>query len=307
LEALGFRVVVSSDVYKSSGYVAGSSQERARAFMDLISNDDVSAIVCTIGGFNTVDILPHVDYELVRRARKVLVGYSDATALLLAVLRNSGLLTFHGPAAMPDWGESPPFSYTVRYFSELTQNVNAGTAYQPPSEWTADFVDWAIPPAQRRVRQMTPCNGWSTLNEGHAIGRLIGGNVETINALVGTPFCPDFSDSILFIEATEAEAYLPRIDRALAHLSLAGHLSSIKGLLVARCPDAQSVFGTSLDEVIRKHTEQLDIPVGVDLDFGHTEPKITLPIGLNAELSCSHSGVALQTCEPAVALRTAED
>lgn len=300
LESLGFRVQVPESALRQCGYTAGTAEERANELMRLFEDDAVDGIICSIGGFNSNDILPLLDYSIISNHPKIFAGYSDVTALLLGIYARTNLVTFHAPAILPEWGDYPePLAYTVRYFRDLTEARSNLVKYQPPNEWTSEFIDWRKG-EDNRSKNMYQNQGWKVLKEGVTVGYLIGGNIETLNLLVGTPYCPDFSGSVLFLEATDAEAYLPRLHRALTHLYLCGVIGKIKGLLVGKCPDAHPVSGIDLETVIMMVTKYFNIPVALDVDLGHTDPMLTLPIGVQVKLSCIGTNVSFELLESAV-------
>jgi muramoyltetrapeptide carboxypeptidase LdcA involved in peptidoglycan recycling len=288
LRNCGFQIAEREAALNIRNYTSGSPEQRAQELMALYTNSSIDGIICTIGGFNSNAILPFLDFELIRRYPKVLVGYSDVTALLLGVAAIASTVTFHGPAILPEWAEFPaPFEYTKRCFLTVAGGQGPYT-YAVPSGWTNDFGDWDAP--QPRVRNQVPHSGWRTLWPGSGKGRLLGGNIETMNMLLGTKYFPSWANTILFIEATDAEAYLPRFERALTHLELAGHLGTARAIAVARCPDAVPERGQDLDALLRDLGRRLRIPVIADLDFGHTDPKMTLPVGVEAALTANNDG-----------------
>lgn len=299
LESLGFQVQVPEIALKQYGYTAGTAEDRANELIRLFEDKTVDVIICSIGGFNSSDLLPLLDYSIISTHPKIFAGYSDVTALLLGIYAQTNLVTFHAPAILSEWGNYPePFAYTVKSFRDLTEARSSLVNYQPPNEWTSEFLDWSKG-EDNRSKQMYQNKGWKVLKEGVAIGGLIGGNIETLNLLIGTPYCPNFSGSILFLEATDAEAYLPRLHRALTHLCLTGVLGKIKGLLFGKCPDAYSVSGIDLETIISRLTENFNIPIALDIDLGHTDPMITLPIGVQAKLNCIGTNVSLELLESA--------
>ncbi len=285
LERMGFTVVTPPAASGVVGYTSGTAIDRARALMELFTDDAIDGIVCSLGGYNSNGILPHLDYDTIAAHAKVFVGYSDATALLLALVAKAGIVTMHGPAVLSEWAEFPePQAYTAACFTAVTRGWGeAPYSYEVPGAWTNELLAWGS--ADTRARTMSTHGGWRTIVEGGAVtGRLLGGNLETLNMLVGTPYLPRIPGTLLFIEATDAEAYLPRFERAIAHLELAGVFRDVCGLLVARCPDARNERGVTLDGLLRELGERLGIPVVADLDFGHTDPKMTLPLGVEALL-----------------------
>jgi len=301
LREQNFDVFVPDAALRNSGYVAGSKQERAEELMRLFLDDTIDGIFCCLGGFNSNEILPYLNYEAIANHPKILIGYSDVTCLLLAIYAKTGLITFHGPCVIPEWGEYPtPFPEMVEIFLDvLTARKNIPLHYQCPFEWTHEFLDWADN-KDSRPRTMLMNTGWHILKAGSAEGCLIGGNVETINMLCGTSYCPDFSNCILFLEATETEAYLPRLQRALSHLEAIGIFQRITALLIGKCPDSKPQLGMTLEKLICSFTENLDIPVVLNMDIGHTDPMLTLPIVIQAHVECDKSVVHFSLLERAV-------
>ncbi len=280
------------------GYKSGTAQERTTALMDLFKDKTIQGIICSIGGFNSNEIVPLLDYQVIAKNPKIFVGYSDATALLLALYAGAGLVTLHGPALLPEWGEYPmPFDYTVQSFLAVAASTRTDWCYEPPAEWTNESLDWG---KDCRLCKLVPHQGWHVIREGHVEGKLVGGNIETLNALIGSPYCPSFARTILFIEATREEAFLPRFERALTHLELAGVFRDVRALVVARCPDARLERGVHFHTICRRLGDFYDIPVAGNLDFGHTEPKMTLPVGVRTEVLCRGDSVTLRLMEPAV-------
>lgn len=301
LQQQGFNVCVPDAALRHTGYTAGSKQERAEELMRLFLDNTIDGIFCCLGGFNSNEILPYLDYAAIAAHPKVLIGYSDVTALLLSIYARTGLITFHGPCVLPEWGEFPaPLTDTVENFLDvLTARKNLPLHYRCPFEWTNEFLDWGAH-KDSRPRIMSANAGWRVLKSGCAEGPLIGGNVETINTLCGTTYWPDFSNAILFLEATEAEAYLPRFQRALFHLDAAGVFQYITALLIGKCPDATPQLGVALEKMICSFTENLDIPVILDMDIGHTDPMLTLPIGVRACVKCDEDVAHFSLLESAV-------
>jgi muramoyltetrapeptide carboxypeptidase len=298
---LGFAVVIPDDATRVCGYTAGSARQRAEALMALFADPHVDAIVCTIGGFNSNALLPLLDYALIRNNPKIFAGYSDSTALLLGIFAHSGLITFHGPSILPEWGEFPaPFSYTTTSFLDVT-SAPAPYVYRHPELWTHEYLEWGTDD-ELRPRTTQPGTGWRVPLPGVTRGPLAGGNIETINMLVGTPYLPNFAGCLLFLEATESEAYLPRLERSLIHLETAGVFKQIRGLLFGRCPDSKPYGNRTLEGLLLEFGRKLSVPVVMDVDCGHTDPKMTLPIGIPAELIAEPRHSSLTLITPAVSL-----
>jgi len=257
-------------------------------------------IVTAVGGFNTNSVLPYLDWALLRAHPTFVCGYSDASALLLAINSRARIGVLHGPALLPQWGDpAGPFDETVIGFCKSITIPTGTRSLRYAGFWCDPRTDWneTDRPASFHRKQRFN-NPWRVLRPGTAQGALVGGNIETMNMLLGTPYSPSFSRKILFIEATGAEAYLPRFHRALTHLRIAGVLSKLSGLVVGRCPDAQPVAGVTLDDVLTDVLAGTGFPVIVDVDLGHTEPIITLPIGASAILIAEPANVSIRIDRP---------
>jgi muramoyltetrapeptide carboxypeptidase len=278
-----------------AGFVVERPETVAEHLHRLFLDEQVGLIVAAIGGFNTNSILPHLNWELLRANPTYLCGYSDTSALLNAMISRAGIGALHGPALLPQWGDPRgPFKETIDAFHAAVATPDLARKLKYPGFWCDPRTDWNSADLKQTFHEKSIADEpWRALKGGAARGSLIGGNIETINMLLGTPFCPDFTDKVLFIEATGAEAYLPRFKRALTHLGNAGVFSRIKGMIVGRCPDARPVSGTTLDEVLLDVLRGTDFPVIVDVDLGHTEPMITLPIGASVALVAEPGEVAL--------------
>src|SRR5258705_4560439 len=222
IESLGFRVRSGAHLRDRDGYLAGSDADRARDINAMFTDDAVDAIWCVRGGYGASRLLPALDYELIRRKPKALIGYSDITALHMAIQRHVGLVTFPGPVA---WRAFTPYTLDALRRVLWHAETPARLAEPPPFERREGQVDWA-----HRV---------VTLVAGKARGRLLGGNLSLMSHLSGTPYLPDLRGSIVFLEDVE-EAYY-RVDRMLTQLWLAGALDDVAGMVLGQVTD----FGPS--------------------------------------------------------------
>jgi len=279
LVALGFQVAIGKHAYERFGYFAGPDRDRADDLNAAFADDRIAGVVCYTGGWGSPRVLPLLDYDLIARKPKVLIGYSDITALLNAVHQRTGLVTFHGPV-----GSSTFDAYTIDNFRRVLMNAEpAGTLAMPPRK-PSDLVD--------RVNRIVRFAG------GKASGRLAGGNLTMIASLMGTPHEIDTNGAILFLEDTHEEPY--RIDRMLTQLALGGKLSAMAGFIWGHCTDCDAKGNSfSLEEILRDRVASLGVPAISGLPFGHIESKLTLPIGISATLDADAGTLHLD--EPAVA------
>ncbi|HEX8408550.1 MAG TPA: LD-carboxypeptidase [Thermoanaerobaculia bacterium] len=262
LELLGFKVVLGAHAYDRHGYFAGRDKDRADDLNRMFADDRIAGIVCYTGGWGSPRVLPYLDYDLIARKPKVLIGYSDITALLNAIHQRTGLVTFHGPV-----GGSSFDPYSLENFRRVVMSPEpAGLLASPPKK-PADLVD--------RVNRVL------RLHPGKATGRLVGGNLTLLASLMGTPYELDSDGAIVFAEDVREEVY--RVDRMLTQLALGGKFARMAGFAFGRCTDCRATT-FSLEDVLRDRFGSGPAPAVSGLSFGHIEQKLTLPIGVRATL-----------------------
>ncbi|WP_445359360.1 S66 family peptidase [Microbulbifer sp. ANSA005] len=280
---LNTKVVLPEQVCFSRGFTAGAALERAQAFESLLLDQSIAGIMCSIGGFNSAEILEHLNRDIVCRYPKVLIGNSDATALILGIFSLSGWTTYFGPTLLPQFGEYPqPFAFTIENLFSAIGNNETLTELRDPAAWTREFTDWGESPRRRRL--MGKDSHRIVYREGLGEGILFGGNIETLNMLVGTPYLNIPSDIIFFWEAHAEEARLERVRRALTHLRQSGILSHVRGMLIGRSPYCTDIAGVTLKDTVLEACADFDFPIVANLSFGHTDPMLTLPIGVLANV-----------------------
>ncbi|MBI5326633.1 MAG: LD-carboxypeptidase [Ignavibacteriae bacterium] len=268
LNYFGLKNKIGRNVLKGEGYKTRTIEERIDDIHTMFGDKDVSAIFCLRGGYGSAGLLDKIDYDLIKSNPKIFIGYSDITALHLAINKYSSLITFHGPVLLSGFS-----NYTADYFSKALFNTNPlGKIVNPESK--------------SGIRLVHPTR---TIKPGKATGKLIGGNLSIICSLMGTPYEIETKDKILFIEDVGEEPY--RIDRMLTQLRLAGKLNSTAGIIFGECTECNSdglnpshIWDYTLGEVLDKILGNLNIPVFYGLTFGHTNDQITIPEGVEAEM-----------------------
>ncbi|MEX2221054.1 MAG: LD-carboxypeptidase [Candidatus Rokuibacteriota bacterium] len=283
IESLGFKVQPGAHLYDRDGYLAGSDAARAADLNAMFADDGVDAIWCVRGGYGASRILPALDYALMQRKPKALIGYSDITALHMAIHRHAGLVTFHGPVAFR--------AFTPYTLGELRRVL-----------WTAETPArlGGPPPFARQEGRVDWDNRVATLVPGRARGRLLGGNLCLMSHLCGTPYFPDLRGAILFLEDVE-EAYY-RIDRMLTQLWLSGALAGVAGVAFGKftsCdPSPYFLQNRPLEDILAERCRALGVPAVSGVMVGHVEDQTTLPIGCLAELDADAGTLTL--LEPGV-------
>lgn len=271
LERLGYRVKIGKHAKAVHGYLAGQDKGRLADLHAMFADKQVKAIISVRGGYGTPRLLHRIDYDLIRRNPKILVGYSDLTSLQLAIFEKTRLITFSGPMLAVDMFEKiDPF--TEEFFWRLvTSSEPLGKVLNPSGEPLQVF---------RSPRQ-----------KHRALGRLLGGNLSMIVSLMGTPFQPKFSNRILFFEEVGEEPY--RVDRMLTQLKHAGIFTKVCALvlgLFADCvPADKTKPSLTVDEVLWELLADIKVPILANLHYGHIPRKLTMPIGLRASVD-SRSG-----------------
>ena len=265
LEALGFEVQVGPHARRRVGSLAGTDAERADDLNAMFADDDVRGVICHRGGWGTPRILPLLDYESIRQNPKVLIGFSDITALVNAVHQETGLVTFHGPN-----GATPLRPYTLDGFRRAVMSTEPLGVLANPAKREDELVNRTWP----RV----------TFRGGRATGPIVGGNLTLLAASMGTPWEIETAGRILLLEDVREELY--RVDRMLTQLALGGKFDELAGVAFGTCNDCPRGSGPtfSLEEILGHHFAGLGVPVVSGLAFGHVREMMTLPIGLEATL-----------------------
>jgi len=290
LERRGYRVVFGKNAFKVTGYTAGSPQERAEDINQLFRDKAVKAIVCAIGGNHSNQLLPHLDWKAIKDNPKIFCGFSDITVLHLAIHKKTGLITFYGPSFLNQFSEYPTIHrYTWEYFCKAVASPSPIGKITPSSWWTDEVLDWAEKKDSQRPRRKKKNRGWIWLRSGRACGRLIGGCITSLMHLRGTSYFPSFKNALFFWEIPEGESIyegepVSVIDSYLTDLELSGVFEKIKGMIVGRPYRYNKRQVKDLVEVIKTRTSGYNFPILFNVDFGHTDPIITLPIGVRGTL-----------------------
>jgi muramoyltetrapeptide carboxypeptidase len=267
LEGLGLKVKVGEHVLSRHGYLSGTDKDRAADINRFFRDDDVRAVLPIRGGWGSSRVLPHLDFDLIRRNPKVVLGYSDITALHLAIHAKTGLVTFHGPNGMGRWDE-----WSVEIVRRMLFNGEAMTLANPRKLSDRN----ALTPIEHRVQ---------TIKAGTARGRLIGGNLTVMTAILGSPFVPSTAGAILFLEDVGEDLY--RIDRMFTQLKLAGILDRIRGFVFGTCSECgpgEGFASLTLEEILADHITPLGVPAWFGAMIGHATPQWTVPVGAEAEI-----------------------
>lgn len=269
LEALGLKVKLGKHVYDRFGYLAGTDQARADDVNAMFADQTVQAILAVHGGWGCARILPMLNYKTIQQNPKPLIGYSDITALLLAIHAKTGLVTFHSMVGAATWN-----TFSVGYFKQVLMQA-APVTFENPKEKGDNLTV-----TKDRTTTITP---------GQARGKLLGGNLTVLTTIIGSQYLPDWKNSILFLEDTNENIY--RIDRMLTQLKLAGVLDQVKGVVFGKCSECEPGKGgygsLTLEEVLEQHFKPLGVPAYSGAMIGHITHKFTVPVGAEAEIDAT--------------------
>ncbi|MCQ8213536.1 LD-carboxypeptidase [Cetobacterium somerae] len=291
LQQKGFKLLAGNLTGKNQGYRSGNILERASELNTLIENKDIKCIISTIGGNNSNSILPYINYEEIKKNPKIFIGYSDVTAILLAIYAKTGIITYYGPALVSSFGEFPPLvEETFSYFSNiLVENIKFPYLLKTPEQFTDEFINWED---QKKCKKMYK-NNLITVIPGKISGRLIGGNLNTIYGIWGSEYMPEIkSGDILFIEDSLKTA--ADIERSFSFLKLNKVFDKISGVILGK----HELFNNQNSnkrpyEILLEVLGDKKIPFLAEFDCSHTHPMLTLPIGSQVELDATNKRVTL--------------
>ncbi len=275
-EAMGLKVKFGKYAQARYGHLAGTDEERAKEFNQMFKDKEVKAVVALRGGSGSARILDKIDYDVIRKNPKIFLGYSDITALHLAIYKKTGLVTFHGPVAVSTWN-----SFSFEHFRKLVFEGETVT-YVNPVEKGNNLVQ-----TSNRIR---------VISKGTVTGELLGGNLSVLTSIMGTPYFPeDWKGKILYVEEVGEKIYA--IDRMLTQLKLGGVLDQISGFVFGKCSDCDpggSGYGSlTLEEVVDHYIKPLGIPAYSGAMIGHIDNNSTIPNGILAELNAGNGTLKL--------------
>jgi len=289
LQKLGFRISFSVNSFEKDEFVSSSIDSRIEDLHEAFLDPNVKGILTTIGGFNSNQLLRYIDYSIIAEHPKRLCGYSDITALSNAIYAKTGLVTYSGPH-FSSFAMLHDNEYTTEYFRKLMMD-NKEIVVRPSKHWSDD--EWYL---DQENRVFIRNEGPFIINDGEAKGIIIGGNLCTLNLLQGTEYMPSLKNSILFLE-DDYESSPATFDRDLQSLIHQPDFQHVKGLVIGRFQQGSRMTKELLIKIITSKEELSDIPVIADVDFGHTSPMITFPVGGQASLRAYGVRVELRISE----------
>ena len=303
-QAFGWKVLEAPNALRGSEFLYQNPQARVDDLHWALENPEVEGIISTIGGDDSVRLLPFLDLELIRRHPKVFMGFSDSTITLMQFLR-AGVTAVHGPAVLTDLAEHGGIHPYVLAGIRNTVMDSAPVQFLEAPEWTGQRVDWMDPDLQEHPRTFQPNPGWLWLQgEGKVSGHTMGGCIEVLDMLNGTPGWPEphlWDGAVLCLETSEDAPPPEQVGYWLRNFGAQGILQKARALLLARPHRYPPEKIPELYQWVKKVLWEFgreDLPVVANLDFGHTSPQMVLPLGVQVEVDVSLKTIKL--LEPAV-------
>lgn len=273
-ETFGFKVKEGKHIRARYGNLAGKDDQRLADIHSMFADQEVKAIVCIRGGAGASRLLPHIDYQLIASNPKVLLGYSDITALIMAFYKKAGLISFHGAVGISTWSNTVAKNFENQFF------LNQPIQFANPTEKGDNFIQY-----KERI---------TTLKSGQATGTLLGGNLTLLSGLCGSAYLPDFKNAILFLE--EVDENIERVDRMFCQLKLAGILDQIKGFVFGKCTNCGPAGGygsLTLEQVLNDYIKPLGIPAYSGAMIGHIANQFILPVGAQVKIDADKGTITL--------------
>lgn len=272
LEELGFTVSFSEHYFENDRFYSSSIKSRVADLHAAFADPTIHVILTTIGGFNCNELLPYLDYDLIRNNPKIFCGYSDTTALLNGIYAKTGLKTYMGPS-FSSFKMIEGQTYQTKMWYRALSHTNYHL--EPSQEWSSDA--WYNP---SQTRHFKPTE-WKVYQEGTAHGTIIGGNISTFNLLTGTEFAPKVENYVLFLEEAEGDHYYTILRHLTAILQA---YPNPKAVVFGRFPKETEMTEEIFKAILDKYPLLKTIPVLYDLDFAHTQPLFTITIGANVSI-----------------------
>jgi len=289
LEKMGFKVTFGDHAEECDMFKSSSIESRVEDVHNAFLDPNVKGILTTLGGHNCNQILRYLDYDMIAANPKILCGYSDITAIAIAIHTRTGLVTYSGPH-FSTFGMRKGLEYTIDSFKKCLLGVNP-YEISHSEEWSDD--PWYL---NQEDRTFEKNKGYTVINEGHCEGRILGGNLCTLNLLQGTEYMPSLVNSILMVE-DDFESHPLTFDRDLQSLLHQPGFNQVKGMVIGRFQRASNMSNDQLLQIIRTKRELLDMPLIINADFGHTTPQFTFPIGGKGKLTAENGRVEFSVLE----------
>lgn len=289
LKDLGFNVTFSTYSSEEAEHLSTPIEHRVEDLHDAFKDPNVKAILSTIGGYDSNQLLSSMDFELIKQNPKIFCGYSDITALSNSIYKKTGLVTYSGPH-FSSFGMEKGFDYTMEHFKHMFTKTTPIDVL-PAEHWSDDH--WYI---DQENRTFHPNDGYGIIHEGSADGTVVGGNLCTLNLLHGTDFMPSLENTILFLE-DDMLSDPPTFDRNLQSLIHQPGFDGVKGIVIGRFQEGSQFESGMLERIIESKKELKNLPIITNASFGHTTPIFTFPIGGKVKMEANRKRPSIEIYE----------
>ncbi len=294
LEKMGYKIKLGKTVNLINDYTAGSIKARVDDIHEMFLDNEVKAIIATIGGYNSNDLLDKLDYKLIKDNNgKLFIGYSDITILLFSLWNKSEVRTIMGPMILPQFGEFPSIQeFTRKSFEHVVSNIGSNREYELSisNEYTEEMLIWDK--EDNRARQMKKNIGWKIISEGETEGILLAANINTFSKLVGTEYFSEIKNSIFFLEDDD-EVSASKVQSQLQYFKNSKIFNNVKAMVFGRFQKNSKITEKKLNDILLNVFEKINIPIISNVDFGHTDPVLTLPLGAIVKLSTTSNSIKI--------------
>ncbi|MHA1447244.1 MAG: S66 family peptidase [Candidatus Heimdallarchaeaceae archaeon] len=301
LQEMGFKIKEFPTTRAHPDYLYENPELRANDVNAAFQDEEVSAIIASIGGDDAIRILPFIDQEIIKSNPKILMGYSD-TSILLTYANQLGLVTFNGPAIMAGFSQLRNFPKALEHVKNMLTETNETYEYQSFNEYVDGYPEWGNKENVGKVNEkQTEYIQWNWLQGKSKVeGELFGGCIEVLEFMKGTEYWPKkefWKGKILFFETSEEKPSPDNVKYMLRNYCVQGIMENIKGILFGRARDYNTIEKKELERhilnVLKKEFGYSDIPIVTNMDFGHTDPQLIMPLGCKLEIDCEMKKIAL--------------
>lgn len=297
-EEFGLEVVAMPNALKGAKFIEEHPELRAKDLMDAFKDPTIKAIICAIGGLDTIRITPYIDYDAIRDNPKIFMGYSDTTANHF-MMQKAGLVSYYGPCIMTDFAEYVKmFDYTKENIQKVLFENIENYEIKSSEYWSDDFVSWEEKNINQQRKLKKESHGYELLQgNGKVVGKLLGGCIDAFPIYIGTPIWPtleEWKDKILFLETSEDKPPVEYLRCYLMNLGAQGIFDVVKGIIVGK-PQAEAHYEEykEIYKQVLKDFNKEDLPVLYNVNFGHSVPICVLPIGTDVEVDFDLKKIAL--------------
>ena len=293
----GLYVVSMNHALKGSDFIREHPELRARDLMDAFDDASISAIICAIGGDDTIRTLPFINFETIKDNPKIFMGYSDST-INHFMMKKAGIVSFYGPSIMCEFGEYVEmFSYTSNAVKDILFRDWDSYTLHPSPEWTDSFIPWEEHNINTPHVMKSDDRGYEIINgAGIAQGRLLGGCIDVFMMMNGTEIWPaldEWRNTLLFVETSEEKPSPEFIKYTFRNLAAQGILKVINGIIVGK-PQGETYYDeykSAIKDVVLNEEKLRDLPIFYNVNFGHAKPITIIPYGIMAELNCDQKTI----------------